>query len=272
MARVPFVKAPLTTPMQVGAKDLTYPWAQWFKQKWFGGQLQYMEGTHGERATVDPASVAEGSIYYETNRGVWYVARGIYWDYFSGIHSCVQANLPADLGAHDAGFLAEVSDYAHLLQWTGTVWKWGNGGADQSGRYEFRGDTPNPATGWHLCDGSIVNRLNANGALTPVTLPDWTLAVYLKLGNTASLTPSPASGDSESVTATGIVTQTSPVTSGGPSATVPAFVGIGVTPASSGHTHNVAVDPNPVFAGVAHDHGPGTLELRRTQLQAWYRQ
>lgn len=281
MARAPFIKAPITTPMQVGSKDLTYPWAQWFKQKYFGGQPQYFEGTHAERAAVDPETVAEGSTYFETDTSVYYISSGLIWRYLSGnvggIIGVLQAALPVGLGISDAGLLVRVTDYDHLLQWTGTTWTWGDGGGDRSGRFEFRLDAPDPAIGWHLCDGAIVSRLNADGTLTNVTLPDWTTADYLKVGIVAAAHAA-ASGISAAVsggTPAGVVTQTTPVTSGTPSAAGMASVGAGVNVPTDTHTHDVAIDLHPAFAGAAlavHDHGPGTLELRNTQLRAWYRQ
>ena len=276
MARTPFVKAPITTPMADKAGSLTNAWVQWFKQKYFGGQPQYLEGIHSERAVVDPESVAEGSTYFETDRQVWYVARGIFWNYFSGIMNCTQATLAAGLGAHDVGFLAQVTDYGHLLQWTGASWAWGPAEAGSGYIQGFLG-SPGVA-GWHLCDGATVNRLNPAGSLTPVVLPDYTTAAYVKFGITAGPGPNAPSGDSEAVSAgtpAGTVTQTTPVTSGDASATGAAFIGAGATLANEHHTHDVAVDQHPSFAGAAlatHDHGPGTLELRNTQLQAWYRQ
>ena len=278
MARVPFVRAPITTPMFGGGKfgDMDMSWVQWFKQRFFGGQLQYLEGSHGELVATDPATVTEGSVFFDTTRGVWYVARGLHWDYYSGIHSCAQVDLPADLGLHDAGFLANVWDYSHLLQWTGAGWTWGPG---EGGSGYIVGFVDAPAIpGWHLCDGATVSKLGPTGTLVNVLLPDYTTAAYIKFGITCVPGPTAPSGLSAAVSAgtpAGTVTQTSPITTGLPSLTGTALAGAGSNTATDLHVHDVAVDVNPIFAGAAlavHDHGPGTLELRRSQLWAFYRQ
>ncbi len=277
MARTPYVKAPITTPMYPGLKisDMDYSWVQWFKQRFFGGQLQYLEGTHGEMVATDPLTVTEGSVFYDTTRTVWYVARGAYWDYYSGIYQCLQAALPT-LGLHDAGFLAQVTDYGHLLQWTGAAWTWGPA---ELGSGFIQGFLSNPTiSGWHLCNGATVSRLNSDGTLTNVTLPDYTTAAYAKLGITSSAGPNAASGDSEAVSAgtpAGTVSQATPVTSGAPSASVQVNAGTSFFVATTDHTHDVPVDGAPTFTGTplgTHDHGPGTIELRNSQLAAWYRQ
>jgi hypothetical protein len=92
------------------------------------------------------------------------------WTYFSGQMSCLQANLPGDLGVNDAGFLAFVADYNHVLQWTGTVWTWGPGelGSGMVVPFEV---APSPATGWASCNGSLVNYLESTGVLSSVILP-----------------------------------------------------------------------------------------------------
>jgi len=71
-----------------------------------------------------------------------------------------------------------VTDYYHLLFWDGAT-------------FNFCGDPSNiyivadvsPGNGWHACDGSIVNYLNANGTLTAKTLPNITTEVFLAVGS-----------------------------------------------------------------------------------------
>jgi hypothetical protein len=73
----------------------------------------------------------------------------------------------------DLPILIYVSDYAHFIHWTGTV-------------ASFCGDPPwqivgfaiDSGVGYHLCDGSTVAYLNADGSTSTITLPNltWTSA------------------------------------------------------------------------------------------------
>jgi hypothetical protein len=81
-----------------------------------------------------------------------------------------QANLPTNWGAENAGETVYVTNYAHLLIWTGSGWMWGPGEIGSGYVMDFlQGQAP--GAGWHACDGSVVNQLNANGTLTQVQLP-----------------------------------------------------------------------------------------------------
>jgi hypothetical protein len=87
-----------------------------------------------------------------------------------GVNNKTVATQPS-LGAGDAGYLMWLTDYKHLLRWTGATW-------------EFFGDSSNaffadfiiaPQTGlWQLCDGTVVNYLTLGGTLTetPFTTPN----------------------------------------------------------------------------------------------------
>jgi hypothetical protein len=116
----------------------------------------------------------EGGLYYETDRGVYYVARMVSnvatWVYQSGYMSVVQASLPTGLGASDAGFLAWVTDYGHILQWSGSAWGWAPG--EQGSGMDVFFEVDPTGVGWHLVDGSTVSYLKANGTLGSVTLPN----------------------------------------------------------------------------------------------------
>jgi hypothetical protein len=202
----------------------------------------------------------------------------------SAITDFAQNNLPSNLTINQKGFLINVSDYAHILKWTGTGWTWGPG--DPGSGYIAPFLSAPTQAGWHLCDGSTVQRLNADGTLTSVVLPNYTTAAYLKLGTVLAMGPNAPSGSTDA-------------TSGGtPSGTnsVPAFTGtpattsvesadtanVAVTGATSvaaaNHTHTVTPAGTvtaPAFTGALlppHAHGPGTLDLENTQLLAFYRQ
>ena len=81
---------------------------------------------------------------------------------------CTQATFPT-LTSGSIPVFVFVSDYVHLIYWDGTTAVFCG---DQSGCISLW--ESNPGTGYHLCDGATVNRLNADGSLTSVTLPDLT--------------------------------------------------------------------------------------------------
>lgn len=174
------------------------------------------------------------------------------------------------LNMSDAGFLVVVTDFNHVLQWTGTAWTWGPGDIG-SGYIDAFLSAPT-AAGWHLCDGSTVNRLNADGSVSTVTLPNYTTASYLKFGTTPAPGPNAASGQTASVSAgTPSGTNTS-TTSASESADQTVQSGSGATVPAAPHTHTV---PGQTFTGAAmnpHSHGPGTIDLQNTQLLAYFRQ
>ena len=248
--------------------------------------------THANRSTYTAASYPR-IFYFETDRNVFYLSDGTNWIYATGIIRDTQANIagiqaaaPA-LGVNDANLLLEVTDYDHVIQWTGAAWTWGPGEIG-SGYYQLYEDAPNSigANAWALCNGAVVARLNADGTTTNVTLDDVTTARYLKGGltsagiaaasglttlqaatNQAALTgitiadhPSHTHDEAstldtpdlfvEDLTATGKAGRT-----GGPSATL---------------THPVT-DPQHNHIQNAHDHGPNTLELANLRKRLYFR-
>lgn len=187
------------------------------------------------------------------------------------VHQHTQADLPTDLQKGNTGYLAYVSDYGHLLTWTGTAWAWAPGelGSDYVEAF-LSGPT---GAGWHLCDGSVVQRLNADGTLTAVTLPDLSTAAYLKLGTAAAAGPNAPAGQSGGTsggTPAGVVSQptftgnldttsaesagtpagsvTQPAATGTESGDVTVQSGGGTTVAAQNHTHGLS---NPTFTGAA---------------------
>lgn len=131
---------------------------------------QFLTGTHFNRINNRPASkLPAGTLYFETDRGVWYINNGGTWQYFAGVMQVTQANLPTDLGASDNGFLAEVTDFAHLLAWNGSGWQWGPGEQGSGFTIDFT-DSPNagpsPSTGWQQANGAIhVLTLQSDGSV-----------------------------------------------------------------------------------------------------------
>mgnify|MGYP003655244358 CR=1 FL=1 len=89
---------------------------------------------------------------------------------------CTQATFPTLTSGSIPVFIF-VTDYVHMLYWDGTTSVFCG---DQSGLIHWA--ESNPGTGYQLCDGSTVNRLNADGTVTSVTVPDATTAWFLEGG------------------------------------------------------------------------------------------
>lgn len=138
----------------------------------FNSIQTFQTGTHAQRLKTPAGNYVQGSIFAETDRFVAYVSVNGQWVYFTGFYPVTQATLPADLGQFDNGLLAYVTDYAHLLLWTGTAWTWAPG--EQGSDFIVTFVTgPKPATGWHVCNGSAgIQRLNADGTIGMVTVPN----------------------------------------------------------------------------------------------------
>ena len=187
------------------------------------------------------------------------------------------SGIAAGLGVLDANqVLVWVSDYDHILRWTGSAWSMiGDRAAYIRG---FLAD-PNPTTGWHLCDGSVVSYLNSDGSLTTgYTLPNLVGggdAAFLLFGATASVTLNPAVAPTlamNSYTPAGTVSQPTftgtpatptgtvsapvftgtPGTTGNNSAALTVQSGAGATVAANTHTHPftpAGTVSAPVFSG-----------------------
>lgn len=149
-----------------------YAWRRFFQDLELFRQNAptYFFSSHAGRVTTNPLNVGQGTIYYETDRTVSYIATPSIWQYFAGIYGDVLTNLPVDLDGPDVGFLFYSTDFAHLLQWNGNGWQWGPG-ENGSGYIMTFVNPPSPLIGWHVCDGSNVQRLLSNGTTTSATLP-----------------------------------------------------------------------------------------------------
>lgn len=139
---------------------------------------QLINSTHAKRLTTLAANYAEGSLFYESDRTSYYIARSGSWLWYAGFMEGQQADFAAlaALGTNDAGFLFWVTDFRHLLRWDGTQWSWAPGeqGSDfivqfVSGPLASDGST---LAGWQVCDGSTVQMLNSDGSLSSVTVPN----------------------------------------------------------------------------------------------------
>lgn len=153
----------------------TYLWTKFFQSLPFNLKTQQLiRGTHATRGLVLPTQYADGSEFYETDRNLWYTAVGNAWRYKAGILSVPQVALSqfTDLGPNDTGLLVNVTDYAHCMMWAGTGWQFAPGDPGSDFIVAFVSG-PDPATGWHSCDGSSgVPKLNSDGTVTTVTVPN----------------------------------------------------------------------------------------------------
>lgn len=260
-------------------------------------------GTTAEMATTDPAGLSEGTLFWQTDRTVMYMVRdtgsGNVWTYILGTYRALLSSLPT-LGTSDTNFLFSATDYAHTLHWNGTSWIWASEvGEMGSGYYQMFEAAPNTLgpNAWQLCDGSTVDRLNADGTVTSVTVPDLSTAAYLK-GGVASAAVAAASGATAATTATNNAASTGVTTNnesshthaitnptGGPSSTVnvvadPAGVAVAddvhahtvTSPTQNGSAHNHGVsDPTHNHTQNSHTHAGGNLELRNKQVRMYYR-
>jgi hypothetical protein len=221
-------------------------------------------GNLGANASVTVASVSANGFTGTGSAGTAAYTSGgvavgpVRWTYVAGTYKTTQSGISAftaNLTAADSNLLIDVTDYAHVLRWTGTALTY-NDPADMPGRVESFLVDPNPTTGWQLCDGSAgVSKLNADGTLTGVTVPNIVggSAAYIKLGT-------PASATINAATAPGFTSSggtISPVSAGTPSGTVSAIAATGtagVNVTSSGST-SVATESHthaaPTFTGNA---------------------
>jgi hypothetical protein len=226
---------PVTTPLQgETASGFSFGWVQWFQQL----------TTSIQSALANIAAQA--------------------------IVGVTQADLPVTLTEDDAGAIFFVTDFGHLLEWNGAEFVWGPG--DTGSGYIAGFESAPTAAGWHLCDGSAVERLNQDGTVSSVVLPNYTTAAYLKLGNALSIGPNIPSGLTQAASAGTPAGTNAAATSGVESADRDVQSGAGATVAASNHTHNV---PGQAFTGSPlgpHQHGPGTMDLENTVLLAYFRQ
>lgn len=170
------------TPLLDGNGLLSRPWMYAFQNlvSFIVGFLpRYLSNTHAKRLALAAGNYPDGTVFYETDRTLYYIARGQNWVYFSGTWSLTQEQFThvSDLGANDANALLYVNDYAHLLQWTGANFQWGPGeqGSDLVIKFASGPGFPiGSGIGWQVCDGSTVPRLNFDGTLTMVTVPNLT--------------------------------------------------------------------------------------------------
>jgi len=211
-----------------------------------------IQDLHVNRKLYPPASYALGSLYWETDRTVWYlnavVKAANTWIYVDGTDHGTLSNIPTDLGANDSNFQYEVTDYAHILKWNGSGWAFlGN---DASNYFiDGTGTAPSPV-GWHACDGSTVTYLKSDGTTGTTTVPNTnSTAAYVKSSGSYSNTITSAN-------APGLTGHTASNTTG-------ISVSVGSTASTSGGDTAGAAGPASV-TDPGHTHNVGTLAVDTT--------
>lgn len=228
---------------------------------------------HGAFATRGAPVAHANELFYASDMDYigWY-STGAAWVYVSGTRRVAQADIAtfvAFLGTNDAGLTINVHDFTHMLRWTGSATEFAPGDPG-SGQIAFFPITPEGGT-WGVCDGSTYSYLLADGTTDDFVTPNYSTAAYIKAGTSATIGPTAASGTTAEESAHTHAVDPPDTTSGAPSATTEVEAGTGATVASSAHTHNTDIGSFSSGAGSAHSHGPGTLELRRSQLIGYFR-
>lgn len=137
----------------------------------------------GTKTRPDANGTAVGTFGTDTDTGLVYQVRTVSsrqsWCYASGQVRATFANKPTP-GGDDTGLLWSVTDYAHLLRWTGTGWEF----ADGCGNYIVGFTAAPTGNGYQLCDGTATAYLKiAAGVATAqaFTTPNLTGSpAYLK--------------------------------------------------------------------------------------------
>jgi hypothetical protein len=158
------------------------------------------------------------------------------------------ATLAASLTADDEGRLVEVTDYAHVLRWSGSAWEWGPG---ESGSGMLQHFAVAPGTGWAACDGATVNYLKSDGTTGSVTLPNTAGSpAYLKAAAAyaaainAATNPTISAPTFTGTPATPTGTISAIAATGSAATTIQNGAGVNVNLPSLAHTH-----PAPTFTG-----------------------
>lgn len=139
-----------------------------------GGTTVTIQDTHANRASYPAANYPKGTIYFETDRTLYYMVQlpdGVTptWIFFNGTWIDVYANLPT-LGANDRYVTFFATDFKQGWVWNGTVWHFAVGSSSGYFLLVFPGSTTPPGV-WGLCDGSTYSVTQDDATLVNVTTP-----------------------------------------------------------------------------------------------------
>lgn len=140
-----------------------------------GGTTVTIQDTHANRGSYPAANYPKGTIYFETDRTLYYMVQlpdGVTptWIFFNGTWIDVYVNLPVGLGANDRYLTFFATDYKQGWVWSGSVWHFAVGSTSGYFLQVFFG-SPLPPGLWGLCDGSIYSVTQDDASLVSVTTP-----------------------------------------------------------------------------------------------------
>ena len=150
-----------TDPQGKFTGRIDWRWRVYFEGAVSG--ITFTSGLRSVRLATNISTLADGSLFRETDTGLIYMAVAGVWIYDSGEFTGTVAQINAlALTAADAGVIANVTIYLHRLRWTGTAFQFTC--CDSAELI----DTPLAKTGtqWVLCDGSITDYLAVGAVLT----------------------------------------------------------------------------------------------------------
>ena len=222
-------------------RNVAYASAQWGAA---GRQWIYTAGMMVDAWTKRPADLGKfdvGFQFYAKDYMHLYRWDGAAWLIVSGEMRGVLAALPA-LTSSDIGFFYVATDYLRKFRWAGSVWERAAGELPALAVSEFM---IAPASGWALCDGSLVTYSTDTGGVASFALPNL-IGAYVKGGNAYSGAVNPiattlsASSTDWAPSGVGIAAHSSAST----------FTDTGTATATTSTTHAVS-EPN---GGLGHQH------------------
>jgi hypothetical protein len=107
-----------------GAPLLHRAWGDYFSAMNLGVNSLGLQGTHADRVAYPTRGLADGSLFYETDRSVWYVWFQGVWRYQTGTMRGTESpdQRPTDLGVNDIDFSFYATDTFYRYSWNGTGW------------------------------------------------------------------------------------------------------------------------------------------------------
>ncbi len=171
----------------------------------------------------------------------------------------------------DAGTLVFVTDYNHLMRWTGSLWVFADGGNAFIAHFAT---APPASAGWTLCNGTSQGYLvgGASLSVTLVTLPDLAGSpAYLKAAAayTGSIVAAAGASGGQSADHTHTFSATTGVANDGWAGD---FNNDGVLRSFANLTHGHAVSGTTSGTSGDHTHGAGTLEPAHLNMLPYFRQ
>ena len=227
-----------------------------------------IEDTHAHRANYAASSYVDGTMYYETDRTVYYIVQAGTWVYMQGVMSGTLSpdTKPNDLGAADVGFRFDATDFFHEYVWNGTVWHYAPW--DLGSGWMVMGGQPNPSIFW-LCNGSVATLSRDDGGTTTFTTPNTVSAnPFYQAGtyNSVPLAANTPTWDATAKTDAGTAHSHgagSLSTGANGSMSSPGTTGPSIQVAADGHTHNVTTGSTATES--AHTH---TLSAANAKINA----